>query len=48
MEVKMKINIPETMERSIKIIVQKTNMFKDEEDFVQQALLKQISKFRDL
>jgi len=44
----MKINIPETMERSIKIIVQKTNMFKDEEDFVQQALLKQISKFRDL
>jgi len=44
----MKINIPETMERSIKIIVQKTNMFKNEEDFVQQALLKQISKFRDL
>jgi hypothetical protein len=44
----MKVNVPETMARSIKIIVQKTNMFKDEEDFVQQALLKQISKFRNL
>jgi hypothetical protein len=44
----MKINIPESMERSIKIIVKKTNLFSNEEDFVQQALLKQISKFRDL
>ena len=44
----MKINIPETIAKSITIIVKKTNMFKDEEDFVQQALLKQISKFRDL
>lgn len=44
----MKLNIPETIANSIKIIVSKTEMFKDEEDFVQQALLKQISKFRDL
>lgn len=44
----MKVNIPETMERSIKIIVEKTKMFKSEEDFIQQAVLKQISKFRDL
>ena len=44
----MKVNIPEAIAKSIKIIVEKTDMFKDEEDFVQQALLKQISKFRDL
>jgi len=44
----MKVNIPESMERSIKIIVSKTNLFQNEEDFVQQAILKQISKFRDL
>ena len=44
----MKVNIPESIERSIKIIVKKTDFFKDEEDFVQQALLKQIAKFRDL
>ena len=44
----MRIEIPEAMVKSIKIIVQKTKMFKDEEDFVNQAVLKQISKFRDL
>ena len=44
----MKVNIPESMERSIKIIVKKTNLFQNEEDFVQQAILKQISKIRDL
>lgn len=44
----MKVNVPEVMVKSIKIIVEKTNIFKDEEDFIQQALLKQISKFRDL
>lgn len=44
----MKVNIPETIAKSIKIIVEKTDFFKDEEDFVQQALLKQIAKFRNL
>tara|TARA_Y100000034_G_scaffold119808_1_gene161957 strand:+ start:103 stop:237 length:135 start_codon:yes stop_codon:yes gene_type:complete len=44
----MKVTIPEVMEKSIKIIVEKTDFFKDEEDFVQQALVKQIAKFRDL
>ena len=44
----MRVNIPDAMARSIKIIVDKTKMFKDEEDFVQQAILKQISKFREL
>jgi len=44
----MKVEIPEAMIKSIRIIVQKTKMFKDEEDFVNQAVLKQISKFRDV
>jgi len=44
----MRIEIPEAMIKSIKIIVEKTKMFKDEEDFINQAVLKQISKFRNL
>ena len=44
----MRIKIREAMIRNIKIIVDKTKMFKDEEDFINQAVLKQISKFRDL
>ena len=44
----MNIKLPESMIKSITIIVAKTNLFKDEEDFVQQAILKQISKFRDV
>lgn len=44
----MKIEIPEAMIKSIRIIVEKTKMFRDEEDFVNQAVLKQISKFREL
>jgi len=40
----IKIN-PQLM-RSIKSIVEKTRMFHDEEDFINQAILKQISKFR--
>jgi len=44
----MKVEIPEAMVKSIRIIVQKTRMFNNEEDFIQQAVLKQISKFRDV
>ncbi len=32
---------------SIKAIVEKTKMFADEEDFINQAILKQISKYRE-
>ena len=34
--------------QAIKEIVQKTKMFADEEDFINQAILKQISKFRSI
>ncbi len=34
--------------QAIKEIVQKTKMFADEEDFINQAILKQISKFRSV
>lgn len=40
----IKLN-PDLM-KSIKEIVEKTKMFADEEDFINQAILKQISKFR--
>ena len=41
-----KIKINEELMKSIKEIVEKTKMFMDEEDFINQAILKQISKFR--
>jgi len=40
------IKINPQLIQSIKEIVQKTKMFADEEDFINQAILKQISKFR--
>ena len=43
-----KIKINEELMKSIKEIVEKTKMFIDEEDFINQAILKQISKFRKL
>ena len=42
------IKINQQLMQSIKVIVQKTKMFQDEEDFINQAILKQISKFRDV
>ena len=42
------IKINKQLMQSIKIIVEKTKMFHDEEDFINQAILKQISKFREL
>jgi len=42
------ININGQLMQSIRAIVQKTKMFADEEDFINQAILKQISKFRGI
>ncbi len=42
----IKLN-PQLMQ-SIKQIVEKTKIFADEEDFINQAILKQISKFREV
>lgn len=33
---------------SIKEIINKTNLYADEADFVQQAIMKQIGKFKNL
>jgi len=40
------IKVNEQLMQTIKEIVDKTKMFADEEDFINQAILKQISKFR--
>jgi len=44
----MKVEISDGIARSIKDIVKKTKLFKDENDFVEQAIMKQISKFRNI
>ena len=40
------IKINQQLMHAIREIVDKTKMFHDEEDFINQAILKQISKFR--
>jgi len=40
------IKVNAQLMQAIKEIVNKTKMFHDEEDFINQAILKQISKFR--
>ncbi len=36
------------MMKSIKEIINKTKMFENEEDFINQAIIKQLSKFREV
>jgi len=42
------INIPDPIVASIKEIVEKTKLFADEDDFVNQAIIKHISKFKEV
>jgi hypothetical protein len=42
------IKINNQLMASIKAVVQKTKMFKDEEDFINQAIIKQLSKLREM
>jgi len=42
------INIPEPVMQSIKQIVKKTKLFADEEDFVNQAIIKHLSKYKEI
>lgn len=42
------IKINQELMKSIKFIVEKTKMFQDEEDFINQAIIKQLSKYREL
>ena len=41
------IKLPKQLMDSIRVVVQKTKMFADEEDFINQAIIKQISKFKE-
>ena len=42
------INIPDPIVESIKEIVEKTKLFADEDDFVNQAIIKHLSKFKEV
>ena len=42
------INVPDQLVNSIRIIVKKTGNYKDESDFIQQAVMKQLMKYKDL
>ena len=40
-----KIELPKQLVESIRKVVEETKMFEDENDFINQAIIKQISKF---
>ena len=42
------VKVNDGLMNSIKEIVEKTKLFADEEDFVQQAIMKQLVKFKDI
>ena len=43
-----KIEMPKQVMDSIRIIIKKTRLYKDEKDFVQQAVMKQMMKFKEV
>ena len=43
-----KIELPKDLIRSIKVIVDKTKIFADEKDFISQAIIKEIRKYKEL
>ncbi len=42
------IQLPKPLMESIRVLVKKTNMFQDEVDFIHQAIIKQMSKFKEV
>jgi len=41
------IKLNKQLVENIKILVKKTRLFRDETDFIEQAIIKQMSKMRD-
>lgn len=44
---KENIELPKQLLDNIRIIVNKTKLYADERDFIEQAIIKQISKMRE-
>ena len=42
------IRISKQMMDSVRVVVKKSRLFRDETDFVEQAIIKQMSKLKDL
>jgi len=42
------VKISKPMMDSIRVVVKKSKLFRDEIDFVEQAIIKQMSKLKDL
>jgi len=41
------IKLSKPMVQSIRCLISKTKLFRDEQDFIEQAVIKQMSKFKD-
>ena len=42
------LKLSKPMMNSIRALIKQTNLFKDETDFVEQAIIKQMSKMKDI
>jgi len=40
------VKIPKQLMDSVKAVIDKTKLFADEDDFISQAIIKQISKYK--
>ena len=40
------IKLPKQLVNNIKLIVDKTKLYKNEQDFIEQAIIKQITKYK--
>ncbi|MCD4760117.1 hypothetical protein K8R33_04485 [archaeon] len=42
----VEIEVPKQLMESVKAVIEKTKLFADEDDFISQAIIKQISKYK--
>ena len=42
------VQMPTQMMDSVRTIVKRTKIFHDEQDFIQQAVMKQLTKFKEI
>jgi len=43
-----RIELPKELVKSIKVIVEKTRLFEDEKDFINQAIIKELRKYKEM
>lgn len=43
-----RIELPKELVKSIRVVVEKTRLFEDEKDFISQAIIKELRKYKEI